>query len=159
MAKKELYILLDSVRSLYNVGSILRISEAIGVRKVFLGGISGIERIGEKIQLHPRLKKTALVGIDIDWEYVEYPIEKLKELKSKGIQIVSLELTSQSIDYTKATYKFPLCLVVGHERLGVGSEISKFSDQIIFIPMHGKGKSLNVSVAAAVALFHLRDKV
>jgi len=155
---KDIYLFLDSIRSLYNVGAILRTAEAVGVKKVFLGVYSGIERIGNKVQLHPKLAKTALDGLTVDWEFVENPLEKLKHLKKQGFQIVSLEQTPSSLHYKKALYKFPLCLVVGHEREGVNPQINSISDLIVSIPMFGKGKSLNVSVATGIALYEIKSR-
>lgn len=152
---KNIYILVDNVRSLHNVGSIFRTAEAVGVKKIFLSGISGIEKFGDTVKLNPRLEKTALEGLNLPWEYSEDALTKLIELKKSGVQIVSLELTPKSVDYRKASYKFPLCLVVGHETLGVSDEINKIADLVIQIPMLGKGKSLNVSVATAIALYQI----
>jgi tRNA G18 (ribose-2'-O)-methylase SpoU len=159
MNKKEVYVLLDSVRSLYNVGSIFRTAEAAGVKKIFLSGISGVERIGDKIFLHPKLRKTALEGLSMDWEYVENPSVKIRELQKTGVQVVSLELTPESKAYNKVSYSFPVCLIVGHEREGVSNKMNELADEKVYIEMSGKGKSLNVSVAAAIELFYLRDQV
>ena len=157
MVNKEVYILLDSVRSLYNVGSIFRTADAVGVKKIYLAGISGVEKFGETVKLNPRLAKTALEGLNVPWEYCEDAATKLKGLKKDGVQIVSLELTPKSVDYKSANYKFPLCLVVGHETLGVRDEINELAASIIHIPMLGKGKSLNVSIAAAIALYEINS--
>lgn len=153
--EKEIYLLLDNIRSAYNVGAIFRTAEAVGVKKIYLSGISGVEKFSDTVKLNPKVAKTALEGINVPWEYTENTIEKLNALKNKGVQIVSLELTEKSVDYKKANYKFPLCLVVGHEREGVSSQVNEIADLIIQIPMQGIGKSLNVSVALAVALFNL----
>lgn len=152
---KEIYILLDNVRSIFNVGSIFRTAEAVGVKKIYLAGISGVEKFGETIKLNPRVEKTALEGLKVPWEYTEDSLTKLKELKDSGVQVVSLELTESSVDFRKASYSFPLCLVVGHERQGISDEINEVADLIIQIPMKGEGKSLNVSVATAVALYEI----
>lgn len=154
--EKEIYLLLDNIRSVYNVGSIFRTAEAAGVEKIYLAGISGVEKFSNTVQLNPKVAKTALEGIKVPWEYVADPLEKLIEMKKAGIQLVSLELTAKSVDYRKAEYKFPLCLVVGHEREGVDDKINQIADLIIQIPMLGAGKSLNVSIATAVALYNLQ---
>lgn len=155
--KKEIYVLLNNVRSLYNVGAIFRTAEAADVKKIYLTGISGVEKFGQVAKLHPKVSKTALEGIKIPWEYQEDPIDLIKRLKENSVQIVSLELTEASVPYNKADYKFPLCLVVGHETRGVDGEINNLADLVVQIPMLGEGKSLNVSVATAVALYHLRE--
>lgn len=156
MTNRSVYILLDDVRSAYNVGSIFRTAEAVGVSKILLSGISGVEKFGNSVKLNPRVSKTALEGKSVPWEYTENPIKTLKQLKADGVKIVSLELTPQSQNFNEASYNFPLCLVVGHEREGVKEEINDLADLKIQIPMFGKGKSLNVSVAAAIALYRIK---
>lgn len=152
---KEIYLLLDNIRSLYNVGAIFRTADASRVSKIYLSGISGVEKFGTEVRLHPKLHKTALAGIEVPWEYVDEPLLKLKELKKQGVQLVSLEITEKSLDFRKAEYKFPLCLVVGHETLGVNDEINQMADVVIKIPMLGKGTSMNVSVATGIALYEI----
>lgn len=152
---KEIYVLIDNVRSIYNVGSIFRTCEAVKVKKIFLCGISGVEKFGDTVKLNPRLAKTALEGINTPWEYAKDSLTKIQELKKSKIQIVALELTPKSVDFRKANYEFPLCLVVGHETLGISNKINAMAGLLIQIPMKGKGKSLNVSVATAVALYQI----
>lgn len=153
---KKIYVLIDNIRSVYNVGSIFRTSGAAGVSKIFLSGISGVEKFGQKAKLHPKVLKTALDGASVPWEYCEDSVKKLKELKGMGVEIISLEITDKSQDHTKVKYNLPLCLIVGHERLGVQDSLLKVTDKIISIPMMGKGKSLNVSVATGISLFEIR---
>jgi tRNA G18 (ribose-2'-O)-methylase SpoU len=156
---KELYLLVDNVRSVYNVGSIFRTCGAVGISKIFLSGISGVEKFGQKVRLHPKVLKTALDGANVPWEYCADPVKKLKKLKEMSVEIISLEITDKSQNYTKVKYSTPLCLVVGHERSGVQDSLLKAADKIISIPMMGKGKSLNVSVATGVALFEIRRQI
>lgn len=151
----EIYLLINNVRSLYNIGSIFRTADAVGITKIFLGGYSGVAKIGQKTDLHPKLSKTALAGINIDWEHCPNTLTKISELKRNGVKIYSLELTDKAISYDQTKYDFPLCLVVGHERDGVDQEIIEQSDETIYIPMNGAGKSLNVSVATAVAFYEI----
>lgn len=153
---KDFYLLIDNVRSVYNVGSIFRTAEAVGVKKIFLGGISGVEKFGTSVKINPKIAKTALEGINLPWEHSENSFEKIKALKKEGIGIVSLEILPESVDFRQAKYQFPLCLVVGHERFGVDEQINHIADQTIQIPMFGGGKSLNVAVAAAVALYQIK---
>lgn len=152
---KDIYLFLDNIRSAYNVGAIFRTAEAVGVKKIYLAGISGVEKFSDTVKLNPKVEKTALEGINLNWEYVADPLTKLSELKSRGVQIVSLELTPKSIDFRKMNYQFPLCLVVGHERVGVNDKINQIADQVVQIPMKGKGRSLNVAIATAIALYEI----
>ncbi len=147
--RNDVYILLNNIRSLHNVGSIFRTSDGAGVKKLFLCGQTGYPPREE-------IAKTALGAEEIvPWEYYIDPIDCIKKLKKEGIQIVALEQTSKSIDYKKLKPKYPICLVVGHEIDGVSKEILELCDEAIEIPMHGEKQSLNVSVAFGIAIYEL----
>ena len=152
----QIFLLVDQVRSLYNVGSIFRIADAVGVEKIYLSGYSGIEIINGKPQLHAKIIKTGLEGVNTSWEYIENPIDFIKKLNIKEIKIYALELTKNSQEYTEIKYCFPLCLIVGHEREGVNKKLLDLSDNVIKIPMYGKGKSLNVAIATAIVLYEIK---
>lgn len=151
----DVSVLVDQVRSLYNVGSIFRVADAVGANKIYLSGYSGVEIINGKPQLHRKINKTGLEGINTPWEYVEDPAKYIAQLKASKVNIYALEITSDSEIYNKVEYRFPLCLIVGHERRGVDNNLLKLADKTIRIPMYGKGKSLNVAVATAVALYQI----
>lgn len=153
--KNDVSLLVDHVRSLYNVGSIFRVADAAGANKIYLSGYSGIEIINGQPQLHSKISKTGLEGINTPWEYVEDPVKFIANLKENKINIYALELTADSNVYNKIKYRFPLCLIVGHEREGVNNNLLKLADGTIQIPMYGRGKSLNVAVAAAVTLYEM----
>jgi len=147
------YVLLNNIRSLYNVGSVFRTADGAGVDKIILTGITANPPRKE-------ISKTALGAEDtVPWEYIEYPDDAIKKLKSQGFQIVVLEQTEKSIDYKKAQYTFPVCLVIGHEREGVESEILQQADFIVQIPMHGRKESLNVSVAFGIVAYEISGKI
>jgi len=147
--KKDIYVLLNNIRSLHNVGSIFRTSDGAGVKKIFLCGQTGYPPREE-------ISKTALGAEDcVPWEYYIDPLDCIKMLKKKGIRIVALEQTKKSVDYRKLKPKYPLCLIVGHEIDGVSDKILKLCDSIIEIPMKGKKQSLNVSVAFGIAVYEL----
>ncbi len=146
---QKIYILLNNIRSLHNVGSIFRTSDGAGVKKLYLCGQTGYPPREE-------ITKTALDAEEIvPWEYYIDPLDCIKKLKKRGIQIVALEQTEKSVDYKKFRPKYPTCLVVGHEIDGVSEEILELCDDVIEIPMQGKKKSLNVSVALGVAVYRL----
>lgn len=151
----KVYLLVDNVRSLYNVGSLFRSADAVGVDKIYLSGYSGVEIINGKTQLHTKLNKTGLEGVNTPWEYVDDPQNLIAKLKQNRVSIYALETTPGSKDYAKIKYNFPLCLIAGHEREGVNQKLLELADNIIKIPMHGKGKSLNVAVAASIALYEI----
>lgn len=150
-----MYILINSVRSLHNVGAIFRTAEAVEIEKIFLGGYSGVVRVGDKYELNPKLKKTALEGINLPWEHCPDALNKIAELKKQGVKVVALELAANSIPYTDIKYDNNTCLVVGHERDGVETNILNIADKVVHIPMHGQGKSLNVAVATSILLYEI----
>lgn len=147
--RRPVRVLLDNVRSLYNVGSIFRTSDAAGVEKIYLGGITGKP---PRAEIHK-----AALGAEksVAWQYFENPVEIIQKLKADGYQIVILEHTDQSQLYHKAKFKFPLCLVVGHEITGVSDEVIDLADLAIEIPMFGIKQSLNVAVAYGIAIYEI----
>ena len=150
--RRPVRVILDNIRSLYNVGSIFRTSDAAGVEKIYLCGITGKP---PRAEIH----KSAL-GADqsVPWEYQNKTTEVIQRLKLQGFEIVVLEHTDQPNIYFKTNYNFPICLVVGHEIVGVSDEIVALADSAIEIPMFGVKQSLNVSVAYGIAIYEIVGK-
>ena len=149
---KDFYVICDNIRSLENVGSIFRTSDALGVSKIFLCGISGKPP-------HHKISKTALGAEEtIPFEYYRQVGRLVDKLKKENVQVVALEQDKKSILFTKLKPKFPLALIVGNEVKGVSKKILKKCDKIIFLPMHGKKESLNVSVSFGVAGYNIIKK-
>lgn len=150
--KPSIVLLAHNIRSLWNVGSFFRTADAFKVEKIYLTGYTATPPRRE-------IAKTAL-GADewIPWEYQEDPIALIENLKKEGWRIVSLELTDTSMDISKYKPLQKTCVILGHEVLGVSQELLKVSDDVVHIPMHGQKESLNVSVAAGIALDHLRNR-
>ncbi len=150
--KQKLVPLLDNIRSLYNVGSIIRTCEGLGVEEIILAGITPTPD-------NPRMNKTGLGAIpNLKWQYVNNGLDLAVELRSRGYQLVSLESSRTALpieNLRKNDLKEPICLVVGNENLGVDPEIQKISDLVIAIPMAGEKESFNVSVAFGIAAFFL----
>ncbi len=146
---KDLYVICDNIRSLYNVGSVFRTSDALGVRKIFLCGITGTpEQSG--------LKKVSLGAENsIEWEYYKQTWRLVDKLKKEGIKIISLELSAKSINIKNLRPKFPCAIVLGNEVTGISEAILKRSDYIVKIPMRGIKESLNVSVAFGIAAHNI----
>ena len=149
--KLPVYVLLDSIRSNYNVGSIFRTSDGAMIEKLFLCGYTP----------HPPKKeilKTALGSTEsVSWEYVKDPKEVVLKLKQNGVKIYSLELTTKSKPYYKVPFEdFPVCLIVGNEITGVSQDLIDLCDSSIEIPQYGIKQSLNVAVAYGIAIFELR---
>ena len=154
---KNIYLVLDNVRSNFNVGSIFRIADCVGVTKIFLGGYtpSPIDRFGRE---NKEIKKVALGGENsIPFEKVFSVSRLVKKLKEDGYEIVSLEQSSDSFDYKKYKIKNNTALIVGNEVKGVSKKILELSNKKIEIPMKGDKESLNVAVATAVALFRVLE--
>jgi len=155
MAKKDIYLILHNIRSLYNVGSIFRTGDASGVEKIYLTGYTPapIDRFGK---IRPQITKTAL-GAEkfVKWEHYKNISTLIKKLKKEKFNLIAVEQSLKSINYKKLKPRFPIVLIFGNEVRGLSKEILKKCDKIIEIPMQGKKESLNVSVAAGIVLFSL----
>jgi 23S rRNA (guanosine2251-2'-O)-methyltransferase len=149
--KLPVYVLLNSIRSSYNVGSIFRTSDGAMIEKLFLCGYTPYPPKKEVL-------KTSLGSQDsVTWEYVKDAKEVVLSLKEKGIKICALELTSTSKPYYEISkIDFPLCLIVGNEISGVSQELIDLCDFSIEIPQYGIKQSLNVAVAYGISIFDLR---
>lgn len=149
--KLPVYVILNSIRSSYNVGSIFRTSDGAMIKKLYLCGYTP----------HPPKKeilKTALGSTEsVEWEFIEDAIEVVKKLKSEGVKICALEQTSNSrLHYSIEGNEFPLALIVGNEVSGVSQELIDLCDFAIEIPQYGIKQSLNVAVAYGISIFELR---
>ncbi|MBM4168201.1 MAG: RNA methyltransferase [Ignavibacteria bacterium] len=141
---------LENVRSLYNVGSIFRTSDAALLEKLILTGFTPSPPRKE-------IEKTALGATKtVPWEYRRSPADAVDQLRKNGFRICCLELTDQSIPYDSVRPEhFPLCLILGNEITGVSAELITSCDFGIQIPMYGTKHSLNVAVAYGIAIFEL----
>ncbi len=148
--RAPLIVLVDNVRSLYNVGSIFRTSDGAMIEKLILAGFTPQPPRKE-------IEKTALGSTkSVPWEYTKHPIETIQRLKERSYKICCLELTDKSINYNDIKISdFPICLVIGNEINGVSKEIIELCDLAIEIPMYGIKQSLNVAVAYGIAVFEL----
>ncbi len=145
--RNPLYFILEDIYDTYNVGSFFRLGEALAVEKIYLCG---------ETETPPNIKvKRAAVGTDkiVPWVYKKDVKDAIEELRRRGVQIVAVEQTPDSILYTKAKYRFPVALILGNETRGVSEKALKLSDFAVEIPMFGVNKSLNVLVAASVVSF------
>lgn len=152
--RNDIYIILDDILDTYNIGSIFRIAEAVGAKKIYLCK-------GSATPPDHKIKKASINTTEIvDWEYFENTEEAIKDLrfKIKEIQVIAVEQSPRSIEYTKYDYKLPIALVVGHETTGVSKEVLTFCDGIVEIPMFGINISLNVMVSLAVVMYKVIEK-
>jgi 23S rRNA (guanosine2251-2'-O)-methyltransferase len=141
-------LIVDNVRSLYNVGSIFRSCDAALVEKVYLCGFTP----------HPPRKeiaKTALGATDsVPWEYVWDIAEVIRHVKSQGTHVAALEHTTHSRScFDLRLSDFPLAVIVGNEITGLSPQALELCDSALEIPMFGVKQSLNVAVAAGILLF------
>ena len=153
LRRNPIYLVLDSLMSAHNVGTILRLSDALLVEKIYICGDGAL----------PPSKKVRKGSLGserwVDWEHREDTLATVSELKDKGISIVTAEIATTSVDYRNADYQFPVCLVLGREDRGVSQEIIALSDAVVHLPMYGMVNSLNVSTVAATLLYDLVGKL
>ncbi len=156
--KLPVQVLLNSIRSSYNVGSIFRTSDGAMIEKLILCGYTPHPPLDENDKGNKDVLKTALGSTQsVKWEYKKSAIETLKQFKEDGIKICALELTENSKPYNEISKKdFPICLVIGNEITGVAQEVLDLCDYSIEIPQYGIKQSLNVAVAYGIAIFEMR---
>jgi tRNA G18 (ribose-2'-O)-methylase SpoU len=156
---KKLFLVLHDIRSAYNVGAIFRTADGAGVSKIYLSGYTPCPPNRNKLhktQANKMIEKTALgAEKNIPWEKCDDLEKLLEKLRSNKIKIVALEKTKNSIDIKNFKISFPVALILGNEVDGVSKSILKKCDAIVSIPMRGKKESLNVSVAAGIAMYDL----
>ncbi len=149
--RNPICFVLDNVIDTYNIGSMFRLADAVAAEKVYICG---------EVEYPPnsRIHKAA-VGTEewVPWEKRDTTIETVKELKTKGYQVISIEQSPDSIPVGILPGKvdFPVALVVGNETLGVSKEVLDYSDVTVELPMFGVNKSLNVWGSAAVGAYKL----
>ncbi len=143
-------VVVDNVRSLYNVGSIFRTSDGVLVDRLILTGFTPTPPRKE-------IDKTALGATQsVPWEYHKEPGEAIRLLKQKGYKACCLEITDTVIPYYGfQAADFPLCLVIGNEITGVSKDALAECDLALEIPQFGIKQSLNVAVAYGIAIFEL----
>lgn len=151
----QLSVIVEDVRSLWNVGSIFRTSDGAGFEKIFLTGITGTppRREIEKVSLGAEES--------VSWQYEINPLVAVKILKEKNVEIVGLEVSQSSILLNDAlkdnVFKKPLCLVIGNEVSGVSPQLLSYCSRVCHLPMRGMKESLNVAVAFGVAAYAISD--
>ena len=157
--KLPVYVVLNSIRSSYNVGSIFRTSDGAMIEKLFLCGYTPHPPHPDLLLGNKDVLKTSLgANESVKWEYVKDPKEVVRQMKERGIKVCALELTSKSFPYYELKNDiFPLCLIVGNEITGVSQEVLDMCDFSIEIPQFGIKQSLNVAVAYGVTIFRLRE--
>ena len=154
MPKKPLALALDNVRSLHNIGSLFRTADGFSIEKLFLCGITGRPP-------HKEIRKTAIGAEEsVEWSHHPDLLTLLKHLK-ENYYIVALEQTYSSLDLQDFIWdeKKPILLIVGNEVSGISEDVLSLSDCHIEIEQFGTKHSLNVSVAASIAMFHICNQM
>ncbi len=153
--KTPLIVILDNVRSLNNIGSIFRTSDAFLIQKVYLCGITATPP-------HKEIHKTALGAQDsVDWEYAEDTLVLVEKLQKEGVHIASIEQAEKSVmlqDFSTDAQR-TYAVVFGNEVKGVKQEVVSASDTVIEIPQFGTKHSLNISISCGVVLWDLFKKL
>lgn len=153
--KTPIIIILDNIRSLNNIGSVFRTSDAFLIEKIYLCGITAKPP-------HKDIHKTALGSTDtVNWEYIENTIHLVKKLKSEGVIVCSIEQAENAtmLNDFKVESDTKYALVFGNEVKGVSQGVVSESDVVIEIPQFGTKHSLNISVSCGVVVWDLFSKL
>jgi 23S rRNA (guanosine2251-2'-O)-methyltransferase len=147
LPKNRLFIILDNLRSAFNVGAIFRTCDALRVSGLYLCGCTAFPP-------HVKLEKTSLGTIDyVPWEHYDSPFDAVKSLQAKKIPVWAAETTSRSKPFYQMKYPPALGLVFGNEALGVSREVLEICNEIIEVPLYGFKNSLNVATSVGVIGF------
>ena len=153
--KTPIIVVLDNIRSLNNIGSVFRTSDAFLVEKIYLCGITATPP-------HKDIHKTALGSTDtVIWEHVENTVELIEKLKSENVKICAIEQAENAtmLNDFKAEADTTYALVFGNEVKGVAQDVVSKSDVVIEIPQFGTKHSLNISVSCGVVVWDLFSKL
>lgn len=146
-----IYLVMDNIIDTYNIGSLFRLADAIGVTKIFICGES-------EYPPSSRIHKAA-VGTEnwVKWSKVDNVMEVINKLKEEGVQIIAVEQDKRSVAYKELNFhvKFPCAIVVGHETNGISKEVLDMADIIVELPMYGINTSFNVWGSAAVICYEV----
>lgn len=154
-AKTPIFVILDNIRSLNNIGSVFRTADAFLIEKIYLCGITAKPP-------HKDIHKTALGATEsVAWEYVENTLDIIIALKAQHIEIIAIEQAENAIflnDFKlDATKKY--AVIFGNEVKGVSQEVVSNCDTVIEIPQYGTKHSLNIAVSAGVVLWDFWSKL
>lgn len=146
----EIVLMLENIQYAQNVANIFRTADAGGIKKVILSGISQTPPFGKDLKKASRSKEESVI-----WEYQENLGKAINSYKKQGYQIIAIEITDNAVNYKDFEYSDKVVLIAGSEVYGVTKNTLEKVDASVFIPMNGKGASLNVTTAIAVVLFNI----
>ena len=140
---------LQSVAYPYNVGAIFRLADGAKLEELILCGITPTPP-------HPTIDKVGRYKAkNVTWRYEQDPVQVIGDMKSEGYRVVALELVESAVPYHRHIYTDRTCLVVGNEDHGLTKAVLGVCDEAVFVPMYGKGRSLNVHTALAIVTYHI----
>jgi len=152
LPRNPVHVVLDNLRSAFNVGSIFRTADAGAVAHIHLCGMSAHPP-------HIKLAKTALGAFDyVPWTYHERTSDALEQIKREGITRVAIEVTPDAVPLHEFTWPKPVAIVFGNEVAGVNERVISHCDAVVKIPMHGHKNSMNVATAFGIVLYHVMDR-
>ena len=155
ITKIPLIVILDNIRSLNNIGSVFRTSDAFLIEKIYLCGITAKPP-------HKEIHKTALGATEsVEWEHIEDTLTLVKRLKEERIKVVAIEQTENStmLQNFKVNNDQKYAVIFGNEVKGVQQDVVSASDYCVEIPQFGTKHSLNISVSCGVVLWDLFQKM
>ena len=155
--KTDAVVVLHNIRSAENVGAIFRTADAAGIAKIYLVGITPAPL--DRFQ-RPRkdIAKSALgAELSVPWEQVKTIAPLLTRLKKEGRKIIAVEQSKDSVDYKKVVPGASCAFILGSEVDGIPQSVLSKCDVVAELPMNGMKESLNVSVAAGIALYRMLD--
>lgn len=165
MAETKIYLILDNVRSCYNVGSLLRTAEGLGIAEVALCGITPYPELKKDTRppylaqkISARIHKTAL-GAEANqkWSYFKQTGQAIEAYRLKGATPIALEQREDAKVLTSLKIKGDIAMVVGSETAGISDEIIAQCEKTVSLAMEGQKESFNVAAAGAMALFYLKN--
>lgn len=146
---RDVAVLLQSVAYPVNVGSVFRMADGAGIAELVLTGITPRPP-------HPKIDKIGRRKDNrVSWRYEPEPLDAVAQMKEAGYELVAVEISDTAVPYHTYDYPEKVCLVVGNEDHGVTKAVLGACDAAVFLPMYGKGLSLNVHVALSVAVYHV----
>ncbi len=145
-------LLLDNIRSMYNVGAFFRTADGAGIERLLLSGITARPPKNA-------IAKTALGAENrVWWQSVNDPKTEVENLRSAGYEIAAIETSDRALDLFEWKPRFPVCVLFGHEVDGLSRDLLELCDTHVRIPMLGLKHSLNVASAGAVVMYELLRK-
>ena len=149
---KDIVLILENIQYARNVASMFRTADAIQISKIYLTGISHTPPFGKDLVKASRSKEKS-----VQWEYQDNSGKIINKLKRQGYQIIGLEITDEAVDYRDFSYSDKICLVLGNGTYGIVKNTLAKLDHAIFLPMWGKGASLNVTISGSIALYKIAE--